>query len=76
MSLKCLRKPLLSYFWLVLKFLCLWNQTAYDYHGGSIIVAIVRVVVVSAMFNFKQSRQFEKFSLKSGDIRVDVLRDG
>ena len=31
---------------------------------------------ISVACNFKQSRQFEKFSLKSGDIKVDVLRDG
>ena len=29
-------------------------------------------VSVSAVCNFKQSRQFEKFSLKSGDIRVET----
>ncbi|TQE02166.1 hypothetical protein C1H46_012167 [Malus baccata] len=46
------------------------------YDGGSIIVAVFLVVIVSALSNFKQSRQFEKLSSKSDDIRVEVVRDG
>ncbi|CAK9136002.1 unnamed protein product [Ilex paraguariensis] len=46
------------------------------YNGGSIIVAVVLVVAVSAISNFKQNRQFEKLSKESGDIKVEVVRDG
>ncbi|KAM2895487.1 hypothetical protein FF1_010586 [Malus domestica] len=46
------------------------------YDGGSIIFAIFLVAIVSALSNFKQSRQFEKLSSKSDDIRVEVVRDG
>ncbi|GAB4830428.1 Calcium-transporting ATPase 12, plasma membrane-type [Ancistrocladus abbreviatus] len=46
------------------------------YEGGSIIVAVVLVVVVSAVSNFKQERQFDKLSKISDNITVDVLRDG
>lgn len=46
------------------------------YDGGSIMVAIVLVVLVSALSNFKQSRQFEKLSDVSSDIRVEVVRGG
>uniref|UniRef100_A0A5B6YGK5 Calcium-transporting ATPase n=1 Tax=Davidia involucrata TaxID=16924 RepID=A0A5B6YGK5_DAVIN len=46
------------------------------YDGGSIIVAIVLVIAVSAISNFKQSRQFEKLSDESSDIKVEVVRDG
>ncbi|KAL5566270.1 hypothetical protein UlMin_029434 [Ulmus minor] len=51
-----------------------WEDGWFD--GGSIIIAIFLVVVVSAVSNFKQSRQFEKLSNKSSDIRVEVVRDG
>ncbi|XP_007030588.2 PREDICTED: calcium-transporting ATPase 12, plasma membrane-type [Theobroma cacao] len=44
--------------------------------GGSIIFAVFLVVVISAVSNFKQNRQFEKLSNESSDIRVDVVRDG
>ena len=33
-----------------------------SYHSGSIIVAVILVVAVSAVCNFKQSGQFEKLS--------------
>ncbi|XP_042513498.1 putative calcium-transporting ATPase 13, plasma membrane-type [Macadamia integrifolia] len=46
------------------------------YDGGSIFLAVFLVIFVSAISNFKQSRQFEKLSEKSNDIRVDVIRDG
>ncbi|KAF3965649.1 hypothetical protein CMV_010192 [Castanea mollissima] len=46
------------------------------YDGGSILVAVILVVAVSAVTNFKQSRQFEKLSAKGSDIKVEVVRDG
>ncbi|KAA8537013.1 hypothetical protein F0562_029491 [Nyssa sinensis] len=46
------------------------------YDGGSIIVAVILVVAVSAISNFKQNRQFEKLSDVSSDIKVEVVRDG
>ena len=42
---------------------------------GVLLLLSFWFVSVSVVCNFKQSRQFEKFSLKSGDIKVDVLRD-
>ncbi|KAJ4955707.1 hypothetical protein NE237_012490 [Protea cynaroides] len=45
------------------------------YDGGSIFLAVFLVIFVSAISNFKQSKQFEKLSAKSNDIRVDVIRD-
>nr|DAD19681.1 TPA_asm: hypothetical protein HUJ06_021143 [Nelumbo nucifera] len=46
------------------------------YDGGSIFVAVFLVVVVSAVSNFRQSRQFDKLSGISNNILVDVVRDG
>ncbi|XP_060218175.1 putative calcium-transporting ATPase 13, plasma membrane-type [Lycium barbarum] len=46
------------------------------YDGGSIIVAVVLVLAVSSVSNFKQSRQFLKLSHDSKDIKVEVVRDG
>lgn len=46
------------------------------YDGGSIIVAIILVLAVSSISNFKQSRQFLKLSEESKDIKVEVVRDG
>ncbi|XP_059312248.1 putative calcium-transporting ATPase 13, plasma membrane-type [Lycium ferocissimum] len=46
------------------------------YDGGSIIVAVVLVLAVSSVSNFKQSRQFLKLSDESKDIKVEVVRDG
>ncbi|KAF9618615.1 hypothetical protein IFM89_002310 [Coptis chinensis] len=46
------------------------------YDGGSIFVAVFLVIVVSAVSNFRQSRQFEKLSSVSNNIQVDVVRDG
>jgi Ca2+-transporting ATPase len=51
-----------------------WKDGWYD--GGSIIVAVILVVAVSAVSNFKQSKQFEKLSTKRSDIKVEVVRDG
>ncbi|XP_062084491.1 putative calcium-transporting ATPase 13, plasma membrane-type [Humulus lupulus] len=46
------------------------------FDGGSIIFAVFLVVVVSAVSNFNQSRQFQKLSTKSSDISVEVVRNG
>ncbi|KAA8537012.1 hypothetical protein F0562_029490 [Nyssa sinensis] len=46
------------------------------YDGGSIIVAVILVLAVSAISNYQQSRQFEKLSDESSDIKVEVVRDG
>ncbi|KAK7245427.1 hypothetical protein RIF29_40273 [Crotalaria pallida] len=46
------------------------------YEGGSIILAVFLVVVVSALSNFRQERQFDKLSKISNDIKVDVVRNG
>lgn len=46
------------------------------YDGGSIIIAIILVVSVSAVSNFKQSRQFDKLSKESSNVQVEALRDG
>ncbi|RWR87968.1 Cation-transporting P-type ATPase [Cinnamomum micranthum f. kanehirae] len=45
------------------------------YDGGSIIIAVFLVVAVTAISNFRQSKQFLKLSNKSNDINVDVVRD-
>lgn len=47
-----------------------------DIKGGSIILSVVMVVSVSAVSNFRQSKQFDKLSEKSSDIRVEVVRNG
>ncbi|KAL3724809.1 hypothetical protein ACJRO7_029903 [Eucalyptus globulus] len=46
------------------------------YDGGSIFVAVVLVITVSAMSNYRQNRQFEKLSQVSGNILIDVIRKG
>ncbi|XP_044480622.1 calcium-transporting ATPase 12, plasma membrane-type-like [Mangifera indica] len=51
-----------------------WKEGWYD--GGSIIVAVILVVAVSAVSNFKQSRQFEALSDENNNIQVEVVRDG
>ncbi|OWM82034.1 hypothetical protein CDL15_Pgr001608 [Punica granatum] len=51
-----------------------WKEGWYE--GGSIIIAIFLVVIVSAVSNYKQSRQFQKLSNVSSDIKVEVLRGG
>ncbi|XP_075673062.1 putative calcium-transporting ATPase 13, plasma membrane-type [Castanea sativa] len=51
-----------------------WKDGWYD--GGSIILAVFLVVAVSAVSDFKQSKQFQKLSTKSSDITVQVVRDG
>ncbi|GAY64733.1 hypothetical protein CUMW_235690 [Citrus unshiu] len=46
------------------------------FDGGSIIFAVFLVVIVSAVSNFKQSRQFQALADESSDIRIEVVRDG
>lgn len=46
------------------------------YDGGSIFVAVFLVILVSSLSNFRQSRQFEKLSKQSNNIKVDVVRKG
>ncbi|KAL5712430.1 P-type Ca(2+) transporter [Ranunculus cassubicifolius] len=46
------------------------------YDGGSIFIAVFLVVIVSAVSNFSQSRQFAKLSKISNEIQAEVLRDG
>ncbi|GMH29242.1 hypothetical protein Nepgr_031085 [Nepenthes gracilis] len=46
------------------------------YDGGSIVFAVFLVVSVSAVSNYKQSRQFDKLSEQSNNVKVDVVRDG
>ncbi|XP_074283849.1 calcium-transporting ATPase 12, plasma membrane-type-like [Silene latifolia] len=45
------------------------------YEGGSIFVAVFLVVIVSAISNFKQERQFSKLSKISDNILISVVRD-
>ncbi|XP_060671417.1 putative calcium-transporting ATPase 13, plasma membrane-type [Ziziphus jujuba] len=44
--------------------------------GLSILVAIFLVIAVSAICNFRQNKQFDKLSIVSNDIQIDVLRGG
>ncbi|CAH2080666.1 unnamed protein product [Thlaspi arvense] len=46
------------------------------YNGASILVAVFLVVVISAVTNFRQSKQFEELSKISSNIQVEVVRDG
>ncbi|KAM7462868.1 hypothetical protein LguiA_030989 [Lonicera macranthoides] len=46
------------------------------YDGGSIFVAVFLVISVSAISNFRQSRQFDKLSKVSNNIQVEVVRNG
>uniref|UniRef100_A0A7N0TUM8 Calcium-transporting ATPase n=1 Tax=Kalanchoe fedtschenkoi TaxID=63787 RepID=A0A7N0TUM8_KALFE len=46
------------------------------YDGGSIFVAVFLVIAVSAVSNFRQSRQFDKLSNVSNNIQIDVVRNG
>ncbi|PKI44787.1 hypothetical protein CRG98_034735 [Punica granatum] len=48
-----------------------WKEGWYE--GGSIIIAIFLVVIVSAVSNYKQSRQFQKLSNVSSDIKVEMI---
>ncbi|KAK7336792.1 hypothetical protein VNO77_17340 [Canavalia gladiata] len=46
------------------------------YEGGSIFVAVFLVVVVTALSNLRQERQFDKLSKISNNIKVEVVRNG
>lgn len=46
------------------------------YDGGSILFAVFLVITLSSLSNYRQSKQFEKVSEVSNDIRVDVVRGG
>ncbi|XP_074379779.1 putative calcium-transporting ATPase 13, plasma membrane-type [Apium graveolens] len=46
------------------------------YDGGSIFVAVFLVISVSAISDFRQSRQFDKLSKVSNNIQVEVVRKG
>nr|XP_043637150.1 calcium-transporting ATPase 12, plasma membrane-type-like [Erigeron canadensis] len=46
------------------------------YEGGSIFLAVFLVIVVSAISNFRQEKQFENLSKISNNIQIDVLREG
>uniref|UniRef100_A0A803MGG2 Calcium-transporting ATPase n=1 Tax=Chenopodium quinoa TaxID=63459 RepID=A0A803MGG2_CHEQI len=46
------------------------------YDGGSIFVAVFLVIIVSSLSNFRQSKQFEKLSKQSNNIKIDVIRGG
>nr|POE67945.1 calcium-transporting atpase 12, plasma membrane-type [Quercus suber] len=44
------------------------------YDGGSIFVALFLVIVVSAIFHFRQNKQFDKLTEVSNNIQIDVVR--
>ncbi|KAI3668109.1 hypothetical protein L6452_43184 [Arctium lappa] len=46
------------------------------YEGGSIFVAVFLVIVVSAVSNFRQERQFDRLSKISNNIKIDAIREG
>ncbi|KAJ0699148.1 putative P-type Ca(2+) transporter [Helianthus annuus] len=46
------------------------------YEGGSILLAVFIVVVVSAVGNFRQEKQFDSLSKISNNIKIDVVREG
>ncbi|RWR87964.1 putative calcium-transporting ATPase 13, plasma membrane-type [Cinnamomum micranthum f. kanehirae] len=46
------------------------------YEGGTIYIAVFLVVGVSAVGNFRQSKQFVKLSNQNSNINVDVVRSG
>ncbi|KAM3707133.1 hypothetical protein ACJW31_02G001100 [Castanea mollissima] len=46
------------------------------YDGGSIFVALFLVIVISAIFHFRQNRQFDKLTEASNKIQIDVVRAG
>ncbi|GJX14244.1 calcium-transporting ATPase 12, plasma membrane-type-like protein [Tanacetum coccineum] len=45
------------------------------YEGGSILLAVFLVIVVSAISNFRQEKQFDNLSKISNNIKIDVVRD-
>nr|XP_043609029.1 putative calcium-transporting ATPase 13, plasma membrane-type [Erigeron canadensis] len=46
------------------------------YEGGSIFVAVILVIVVSAVSNFRQEKQFDRLSKISNNIKIDAIREG
>ncbi|KAJ0742537.1 putative P-type Ca(2+) transporter [Helianthus annuus] len=46
------------------------------YEGGSILLAVFLVIVVSAVSNFRQEKQFDSLSKISNYIKTDVVREG
>ncbi|KAL8262076.1 hypothetical protein R6Q59_026125 [Mikania micrantha] len=46
------------------------------YEGGSILLAVFLVIVVSAASNFRQEKQFHNLSKISSNIKIDVVREG
>ncbi|XP_071738221.1 calcium-transporting ATPase 12, plasma membrane-type-like [Rutidosis leptorrhynchoides] len=46
------------------------------YEGGSIFLAVFLVIVVSAISNFRQEKQFDSLSKISNNIKIDVVREG
>lgn len=46
------------------------------YDGGSIFIAVLLIVAISAFSDHRQNRQFEKLSKASDDIPIDVVRGG
>ncbi|KAK9945222.1 hypothetical protein M0R45_010747 [Rubus argutus] len=45
------------------------------YEGGSIFVAVMIVIIVSSLSNFRQEIQFDKLSKISSNINVEIFRD-
>ncbi|KAI3760124.1 hypothetical protein L1987_50514 [Smallanthus sonchifolius] len=46
------------------------------YEGGSILLAVFLVIVVSAVSNFRQEKQFDNLTKISNNIKIDVVREG
>ncbi|KAK9067596.1 hypothetical protein SSX86_011707 [Deinandra increscens subsp. villosa] len=46
------------------------------YEGGSILLAVFLVIVVSAVSNFRQEKQFDNLSKISSNIKIDIVREG
>ncbi|KAF5785017.1 putative calcium-transporting ATPase [Helianthus annuus] len=46
------------------------------YEDGGILLAVSIVIVVSAVGNFRQEKQFDSLSKISNNIKIDVVREG
>ncbi|KAK9930939.1 hypothetical protein M0R45_018241 [Rubus argutus] len=44
--------------------------------GGSICLAVILVISVSAISNYRQSRQFDKLSKVSNNLQIEAVRNG
>ncbi|XP_061993006.1 putative calcium-transporting ATPase 13, plasma membrane-type [Rosa rugosa] len=44
--------------------------------GGSICLAVILVISVSAVSNYRQSRQFDKLSKVSNNLQIEAVRNG